>query len=297
MEMRKIMNEWKRFTEKKMYKRIVLNELASLTEEEVKAFPLSDEELEILRRWGGLEGEPHFLGIGTMGSAYQFNDKVLKVTSDSAEASAAGHIKGLVHPNVYTIREVGLRQSRFKEMPGQRLAIVYDLVSSPKDGGELPDKAAQEVIKSIHNTSEKAKYAQPENFKELLAKLVETAQQHPEVFNPEEPNNRKKLESLIQIAGFSYQEKNAVTLAMQFMFGFYGKCYDSAEIFVSCMNNKEKEFDYYDQICSGLTFLAAHGIFFGDLKTTNVLREGDRLIIIDVGKSMVRGYYDIKEIK
>ena len=295
--MKKIINEWKKFTEKKMYKRIVLNELADLTEEEIKAFPLSDEELEILRRWGGLEGEPHFLGSGTMGSAYQFNDKVLKITSDSAEASAAGHIKGLVHPNVYTIREVGLRQSRFKEMPNQRLAIVYDLVSSPKDGGELPDKAAQEVIKSIHNTSEKAKYAHPENFKELIQKLLDAAQQNSEVFDPENPNNKKKLEILVQKAGFNYQEKNAVMLAVQFILGFYGKCFDSVENFISCVNNKQKEFDYYDQICSGLTFLAEHGIFFGDLKTTNVLREDDRLIIIDVGKSMVRGYYEIQEIK
>lgn len=297
MEMRKIMNEWKKFAEAKTYKRIVLNELTSLTEEEVKAFPLSDEELEILRRWGGLEGEPHFLGSGTMGSAFQFGDKVLKVTSDSAEANAAGLIKGLVHPHVYTIREVGLRQPQFKEMPNQRLAIVYDLVSSPKDGGELPDKVAQEVIKSIHNTSEKAKYAQPENFKELISKLIETAQQHSEVFNPEQPDNRKKVEKLMQLAGFGYNEKPAVMLSVQFMLGFYGKCYDTADTFISCVNNKEKEFDYYDQVCSGLTFLAQHGIFFGDLKTTNVLREDDRLIIIDVGKSMVRGFYDIQEIK
>lgn len=108
MQMKKIMNEWKKFTEVRKYKRIILNELVEITQEELKNFPLSQEELEILRRWGGLEGEPHFLGSGTMGSAYQFNDKVLKITSDSAEANAAGLIKGLSHPNVYKIQEVGL---------------------------------------------------------------------------------------------------------------------------------------------------------------------------------------------
>lgn len=297
MQMKKIMNEWKKFTEVKKYKRIILNELVEITQEELKNFPLSQEELEILRRWGGLEGEPHFLGSGTMGSAYQFNDKVLKITSDSAEANAAGLIKGLSHPNVYKIQEVGLRPPQFKEEPHRRLAIVYDLVTPAAEGEELPNKMAQEVIKSIHNTSEKVKYNHPQNFMELISKFIETTKEHPEVFETEDPDNLKKIQKIMQLAGFDYQQKESVLLSIRLIIGLYGKCYTSAESLVSCLTDR-KEFDYYNQVCSGLTFLAKHSIFFSDLKTTNVMKVGeDQLVIIDVGKSMVRNYFEIPQIK
>ncbi len=293
MNMRTLMTEWKKFVEVKKYKRIVLNELIELTEEEVKAFPLSQEELDIIRRWGGLEGEPHFLGSGTMGSAFRFNDKVLKVTADTAEVKAAANIIGFSHPNVYTIRKVGLRQGqeRFKEMPNQRLVIIYDLVAPPEDGGELPNKAAQEVIKSIHTSTEKTKYSHPENFKESLSRFIEAARKNPEVF--EIQDNSDKIDKINQITGMGHFEKESVKLSLRLILGFYGKCYDSAESLAACM--ERKEFDYYDQVCSGLTFLAGHGIFFSDLKTTNVMRVEDknneRLVIIDIGKSAVRGGY------
>ena len=89
--MEKLLKEWNNFLKKevKKHNRIVLNEMAQLTEEEVAAFPISAEELEIIKRWGGLDGEPMFLGRGTMGSAFELNGKVLKVTSDGDEASAA----------------------------------------------------------------------------------------------------------------------------------------------------------------------------------------------------------------
>jgi len=295
MNMRKLMTEWKKFVEVKKYKRVVLNELTELTEEEVKAFPLSQEELDIVRHWGGLEGEPLFLGSGTMGSAFQFGNKVLKVTSDAAEANAATAIKGLKHPHVYTIHDVGLRQTRFKEMPNQRFMIVYDLVAAPQDGGELPSKEAQEVIKSIHNTTEKIKFNHPQNFKDLLMRFLEAAQQNSEVFDIED--NSKKIDKIIQITGMGYSEKEAVKLSLRLILGLYGKCYNSAESLAACM--ERKEFDYYDQVCSGLTFLAEHGIFFADLKTTNVMRvDNDQLVIIDIGKSAVRGgYSEIPEIK
>jgi serine/threonine protein kinase len=295
MNMRKLMTEWKKFVEVKKYKRVVLNELTELTEEEVKAFPLSQEELDIVRHWGGLEGEPLFLGSGTMGSAFQFGNKVLKITSDAAEANAATAIKGLKYPHVYTIHDVGLRQTRFKEMPNQRFMIVYDLVAAPQDGGELPSKEAQEVIKSIHNTTEKIKFNHPQNFKDLLMRFLEAAQQNSEVFDIED--NSKKIDKIIQITGMGYSEKEAVKLSLRLILGLYGKCYNSAESLAACM--ERKEFDYYDQVCSGLTFLAEHGIFFTDLKTTNVMRvDDDQLVIIDIGKSVVRGgYSEIPEIK
>jgi serine/threonine protein kinase len=295
MDMRTLMTEWKKFVEVKKYKRIVLNELIEMTEEEVKAFPLSQEELDIIRRWGGLEGEPHFLGSGTMGSAFRFNDKVLKVTADTAEVKAAANIMGFSHPHVYTIRQVGLRQARFKEMPNQRLAIVYDLVAVPQDGGELPNKEAQEVIKSIHTSTEKTKYNHPENFKESLSRFIEAARQNPEVF--EMQDNSDKIDKINQITGMGHFEKEAVKLSLRLILGFYGKCYNSAESLAACM--ERREFDYYDQVCSGLTFLAENGIFFADLKTTNVMRvDNDQLVIIDIGKSAVRGgYSEIPEIK
>ena len=104
--MKLLMENWRQFVEgQQPHYRFVVNEITQLTEEQLREFPLSDEELDKIKEWGGLTGEPSFLGSGTMGSAYVFDDgKVLKITSDFKEAQAAKLIEGEDHPNVYLLK-------------------------------------------------------------------------------------------------------------------------------------------------------------------------------------------------
>lgn len=291
MNMQKILKEWKSFLQNNnKYNRVVLNEIQELTEEQVKEFPLSEEELEIVKRWGGLEGEPTFLGSGTMGSAFLFGNKVCKITSDDAEAMAAAKIAGEYHPNVYTIDKVGQRQHKFKEMPQQRFIIIYELVGETDARLSYPSKEAQEIIQSLHNTAETIKYNWVNNFPAILEKVSSTIQNEPSIFDIEIKggNYSLRLEKLAELAGLNDSEKKAFIHAWTLVNGLYGKCMSDVERALSCLNNQK--FGYMDQVCKGLTFLNRHGIMFSDLKTTNVLRlEDDTLVIIDVGKSVVRG--------
>ena len=293
MKMEKLLKEWGDYLKKevKKHNRIVLNEMAQLSEEEVKQFPISAEEFEIIKRWGGLDGEPLFLGRGTMGSAFELNGKVLKITSDGDEASAAAKIAGKTHPNVYTVHKVGQRQRQFTEMPHQRFVIIYDKVGDSDAVSSYPSKEAQDIIQSLHNTSETIKYNWPNNFPALVEKLVDIANKNPEVFGMEiiRKNVEPLFDKLVELSGMNPNEAKAVKLAWSFINGFYGEgCMQGPESFSEC--TQTKKFDYIDQVCKGLTFLNQNGIIFKDLKTTNVLREdGDVLKIIDVGKSVVRG--------
>jgi hypothetical protein len=93
--MKLLMENWRKFVKERRHYRLIVNEITQLTEEQLREFPLSDEELEKIKEWGELAGDPSFLGSGTMGSAYLFDDgKVLKITSDFKEAQAAKLIEG-----------------------------------------------------------------------------------------------------------------------------------------------------------------------------------------------------------
>ena len=89
--MKLLFENWRRFVEgQRPHYRLIGNIITELTEEQLKEFPLSDEELDEIKKWGDLEGKPSILGTGSMGSAYLFdNNKVLKITSDYQEAKAA----------------------------------------------------------------------------------------------------------------------------------------------------------------------------------------------------------------
>ena len=109
--MKLLFENWRSYlNESRIHRRIIVNEVAELTSEQLREFPLSDEELENIKRWGNLSGEPSLLGTGTMGAAYLFDDnKVLKITSDTAEAEAAKLIEDKDHPNVYKTLKVARR--------------------------------------------------------------------------------------------------------------------------------------------------------------------------------------------
>ena len=70
------MENWRRFVEgQRPHYRLIGNIITELTEEQLKEFPLSDKELDEIKKWGDLEGKPSILGTGSMGAAYLFKNK------------------------------------------------------------------------------------------------------------------------------------------------------------------------------------------------------------------------------
>ena len=128
MLMKQLIKEWRSFLKETMpvHHRIILNEIVELTEAELDKhiFPLSDEELEQIKTWGGLsDDKPRFLGSGTMGVAWQVGDKVLKLTSDNAEAEAALNVQEKSNPHVYEIYKVGKRVFLFDNLHNNEYLI------------------------------------------------------------------------------------------------------------------------------------------------------------------------------
>ena len=50
---------------------------------------LPADDMQKILAWAGLSGEGEFIAKGTMGSAYRFGDKILKLTKDASEAYAS----------------------------------------------------------------------------------------------------------------------------------------------------------------------------------------------------------------
>jgi len=73
---------------------------------------LPADELQKTLTWAELSGEGEFLARGTMGPAYRFGDKILKLTKDATEAYASTLLIGKEHPNVATIYKVGKREGK-----------------------------------------------------------------------------------------------------------------------------------------------------------------------------------------
>ena len=71
---------------------------------------LPADDMQKVLAWAELSGEGESIAKGTMGSAYRFGDKILKLTKDATEASASTKMIGKEHPNVATIYKVGKRE-------------------------------------------------------------------------------------------------------------------------------------------------------------------------------------------
>ena len=301
--MKLLLENWREYLkDSKSYKRVVLNELSDITEEELKSFPLSQEELAEVRMWAALKGDPLFLGSGTMGSAYQFGDEVLKVTKDHNEARAAQAIAGKVHPNVYKVKKVarrsGLKGKPPEEFPGHPFLIVYDLVGEEIGGPDLPTRDQQDIIKTIHARPHKIYYHWPGNLDIVKKSFLKWAIKNPRQLeaNPisKFKSHELKLDALMSEAGLGEKEQATLKAAWALSAGFYGPKLDSVEALRNSLSRPE--FNYVDDIAQGLTFLEQNGIHFRDLKTTNVMNDKGRLVIIDIGKSSVKGQEDIPVI-
>jgi serine/threonine protein kinase len=302
MSMKQLIKEWKSFLKETVpvHHRVVLNEVVELTESELDkhVFPLSDEELEQIRAWGGLSGDrPRFLGSGTMGVAWQVGDKVLKLTSDNAEAEAAINVQGKSNPHVYEIYNVGKRNDRFREELNRKFVIICELVGDTNSKDRFLDPAMQDAVQFLHNTRNKAKYRWVDNFSELMERFREALPNLGEIFSlPNEGGSEEaKLQKIVKTLGFSYPEQEAFILAWIANNGIYGTCLTSEEKALSC--SQKPKFEYVDQVCKGLTFLFENGVEFQDLKTTNVMNDNGRLVIIDIGKSFVRNKQMIPDIE
>tara|TARA_R110000796_G_C14558990_1_gene434628 strand:+ start:1476 stop:2381 length:906 start_codon:yes stop_codon:yes gene_type:complete len=301
--MKVLLENWREYAYKKPLRRVKSNILEEVTEEEIREFPLSDEELDKIKRWAGLSGDPLFLGSGTMGSAYQFGDEVLKITKDYAEASAAQSIAGQSHPNVYKIKAVARRFGQGEAPPAELsdypFLIVYDLVGEEVGGSDIPNKNQQDVIKTMHGKPETIYYNWTENLDQIKAKFLNWVKSNPKAVE-EGPvsrfqNHGPKLESLLSSAGLDARDASLLKAAWSISVGLYSaQNINSAEGIANALASPMMS--YVDDIARGLTFLKQNGIHFRDLKTTNVMNDRGRLIIIDIGKSDVKQREPIEKI-
>jgi len=148
--MKLLFEGWRRYLEESKERKFLLERINSLssnkrfvsdilTEIEIadprRNFPLSENELNKIKKLAGLQGQPDFLGSGSQGSAWQFNDKVLKITADASEAQAAYSIIGKDHPNVYKIFLVARRDKEDLESSLKHMSyiIVYELLDFPNN--------------------------------------------------------------------------------------------------------------------------------------------------------------------
>jgi len=302
--MKLLLENWRKYiSEASKIRRIKSNILTEVTEEELRDFPLSDEELAKIKKWAGLSGDPLFLGSGTMGSAYQFGDEVLKITKDFAEASATQSIAGQEHPNVYNVKKVGRRFVKGDEQPGEMpqhpFLIVYDLVGEEVGGSDLPTPKQQEIIKTIHARPDEIYYQWLANFDEVRRKFATWIKKNGAKVE-ENPmsrfqNHSSKLRGLMAEAGLNELEREALTKAWATGVGVYSADnINTAEGALKALASPM--LDYVNDISSGLTFLEQNGIHFRDLKTTNVMNDRGRLVIIDIGKSDVKQREPIEKI-
>jgi len=305
--MKLLMENWRKFVKEQRHYRLIVNEITELTEEQLKEFPLSDEELEKIKEWGDLKGEPSLLGSGTFGSAYLFKEKkVLKITSDYNEAKATKVIEGKRHPNVYKILKVARRWDRMekppKEKPRHPYVIVYEFVGKdPREDERLstsinfPTKEQQIIIQlafnQIHRKSAWTNWTDDfDSAKENFLKAARAYDLEKDKIEKQK-SEEGKLDSILDEMEGDNKDKKSIKLAYLISVGYYGDNLNSIENIEKIVDSKK--FDYVADLAAGLTFLKKNGITFSDLKTTNVMNDDDKLIIIDIGRSPPTGYVDI----
>lgn len=293
------MESWRKFTKETMHYRLVVNQICLLSEQAIKDFPLSIDELTKIKQWAKLRGEPTFLGSGTMGSAYLFDDnKVLKITSDTKEAQAAKLIEGFRHPNVYHVSKVARRwiagEPAPSEEPRRPYIIIYDMVGEP---GliNFPTREQRDVISQAENSilRNKTWTNWTSNFDRAKENFLKAAHKVDlgDVIIQKNKSEELKLDNILKIMEGEQKDKNSIKLAFITTAGLYGNNLNDVDNIIKVTRNKK--FNYVNDLASGLTFLKERGITFTDLKASNVMNVNDRLVIIDIGKSGIRGFANI----
>jgi len=263
--------------------------------------PISPEELEEIKKWGGLSGEPNFLGTGTKGSAYRFGDRVLKITSDSSEAQAAVRVAGKSHPNVYNIYGVARRsvedlQKSEKGFEHRPYILVYEFLDYPTQGMLEPTRHLHDLVKAKGQCSPFYFWNESnlEDARILLKRLVMKSRTHPEVLG--EPMSKwgnvvSKVKEISENMRWTPEETRKF---MTFFAGGLDSLHPSdispeglSTYYKDQKNNLSHK--YLHQLALGLTFLRQNGIIFNDLKGSNIMEKGNQVAIIDIGYSAVEG--------
>jgi len=277
-------------------KRFINDSLVQVTEG-TRDLKLTPDKINQLKDWGGLQGNPEFLGAGSKGAAYLFGDKVLKFTSDATEYRAAKAIVGKEHPNVYTIFEVRELPPELRRYRHQGYAIVYSYL-------DYPNKLMVEATKAMYQRVVKATgpklgpYAWRDTFlpeaETLIKQLIKAVSVGDIALSP--PANKwddtikPKIDSIGDALGWSDLQIEIFTSFWTLNVGLYNSTLSDE---VSLLNHAKVVLSdprtlYFNQLALGLTFLYNNGIIFNDLKTSNVMEKNGQIAIIDIGYATFR---------
>jgi serine/threonine protein kinase len=282
-------------------KRFVGNRLQEVTEE-YGIIKISPEELERIKIWGGLEGDPEFLGSGSKGIAYKFGNKVLKITSDGQEAMACILIAGDDHPNVYNVHIVGRRKSEDQKENLHNLpyVIIYEFL-------DYPTKAMADITGLMYYKIRKSNlyYNWKESYFKIAINLMEDFLNNIEQDNSilggpvgRHKSIEPKINKIATAMGWDNLERALFKEFWTVVGGIYNSSLNSveeAQEFAATIF-KDMRLKYFHQLALGLSFLQQNGITFHDLKTTNVMEKNGQIAIIDIGKSNVAKQEDIPVI-
>tara|TARA_Y100000296_G_scaffold3106_1_gene4290 strand:- start:1322 stop:2269 length:948 start_codon:yes stop_codon:yes gene_type:complete len=288
-------------------KRFVLDLLKEVSESD-NIIQIPEEELAAIKEWGGLEGEPSFLGQGSRGKAYRFGDKVLKFTNDRRETEGAALLIGKPHPNVYDVIAAGSRtRENMERSTGTKQTapyiIVYEFLDYPTNA--MTDVA--ELLYYMIRRKDKQLFYNWENSslkeaKELIAQFLQAIKEEPTLLG--EPasastNVRPKIKEISDAIGWGPREHKLFETMWTLLGGAYNPYLNSVEEAQEYTNKilNDPRLDYFHQLASGLTFLKENGIKFDDLKASNVMEKNGQAAIIDVGYSLIEGNPELPEIE
>jgi len=184
--MQKIVNSWRSF----------LTEGVTITYNIEKH--LNPAQLEAIKDWAGLSGDAKHLGTASMGSAYKFGDKVLKITRDYSEAAASVLLMGKEHPNVYNIYNVG----RIPEI--NRFAIVSEFLGPSDEEMRIAAKGMYRSVamRDVYYNWNGIEALEPDKLQVLNALAS---------YAPEGGSEEKLKEYVSQIAtGLTYLKRNGI---------------------------------------------------------------------------------------
>ena len=258
----------------------------------------SDEQLEALKAWGGLQGEVKSLGGGSEGEAFRVGDKVLKITTSDTEAQSAAALIPLDHPNIYDISKVG-------HIGPNRYAIIYDYLDDPS-------QEIGEVVRYVWNLVDKRRTGQPTNapYKwtdqsmDKIKKAIDAL-----ITNQDkliQPNLKmsswnipEKLRDLLKNAGIAdkhvLESFPLVARIIEDDMGIdftkligktkskYSDHYSHGIVDYLRALKEDPRLETLNDLFLALTFMEKHGIHFVDLSGGNVKEKDGKVVIIDLG--------------
>ena len=275
-------------------KRFINDVLVEVTEAQNET-GLPEEELERIKDWAGLEGSPSFLGSASMGAAFKFGDRVLKLTSDASEARAAALLVGKDHPNVYTVLAVGQRskESRQKALKRMAYVVVYEFLDWPNN---YMISAAEYIHDRIKVRKVKSFYKWQLDFldeaRQLMSHIAQNINDNPDILG--EPTNKwheiyPKLERISSALELTEHQQTLFKEFWLVTHGSIGEPMNTPAAATKALSDVASgpKSEHFHQLALALTFLSQSGVEFNDLKTSNIMEKNNQAAVIDVGYSSV----------